>query len=1083
MHRNARLLALAAATPAMVHALTPYSAGTVGTLNSASGGQIIHRSDISNPTQALTLTPAVIGDGAVGRNGSATATARLFWQVSAYRVSDLLAAIGSGNLGDLAQYTFTYTGVTEASTTLLPAANEYRAAYLGQWEDSGAATTDVPPRGAAAQNMTDTGDGAADGQRTLFGTAIETISGFAPAQASQQVVDLNTIDQASVAQTLTAKGFNLSHLAADLAADTDLTNNFVFFTFYLDPKLATGGALTQSLTGVTLIPVENVDPKVISTGPFEVAGLHNTDSLGFKNFDHVGGTLRFEIDGSGPDQLFVDGNYNHSGGDIAIGLLAAPAIGTPVPLLLYSGSLTGAPAISLEPTTRFNLTAGSLGDGSGDAVTATFSGSAAELFWVGGSGSGWDLNVTQNWTRTNTPDHYFDVDSVTFDDLATTFAPSITGTLFPGAVSFDNDTRNYTLGGSGAIAGGTALNHNGSGEVLILGNHSYRGTTSIADPSGVLRVGNGGNSGSLGSGPVAITGELAFNRSDDITFPNAVTGSAGLLVQDGSGTLTLASNHGGSMSYDVNAGTLRVGTGGTAGALAGLASVAVTAPGTLVFDRSGTVTLDAAMEGNGGVVFRGSGIANQAAYTISGNSANFAGPVVVDQSRIAVDNYTGDLGLASGVTVHAGGTLWLSAAGTFTTPVSLSGDGWLETGGPFGAVRFQSGAELAGPVTLAGDTRIGTIGSTGILSGAISESAGSHRLELFNGSGTVNGGITLSGDNGHSGGTTVRGVVATIQHANGLGGGPVAVEAHPTNVARLSGVLLDAVTVANNFTVAASSFLAGAGGSTGTVTLNGGLLAPGNTFPGSFSAGTLVAQSGSTLDLRIDSSLLTADSAIVTGSATLAAGVVLALDDIAAVPAAMPDGTKLTLIDYTGGSLGGTFDGLADGGGVVVGLNTFVIDYDDAGKVTLRVDNSLTPYAAWAAAAGLDGTPGKEAGFEQNPEIDGLANGLEWVLGGDPLAGDDGALVTTSGNAATGLTLVFGRAADSIGEVSLFIDWGPDLNSLANTLAIGTSDVGPSGNAPTIDIDAPVAGKITVNIPAANAVGGKLFARLRATQP
>ena len=63
------------------------------------------------------------------------------------------------------------------------------------------------------------------------------------------------------------------------------------------------------------------------------------------------------------------------------------------------------------------------------------------------------------------------------------------------------------------------------------------------------------------------------------------------------------------------------------------------------------------------------------------------------------------------------------------------------------------------------------------------------------------------------------------------------------------------------------------------------------------------------------------------------------------------------------------------------------------------------------------------------------------------------------------------------------VEWGGSLNPFTHTLVIGTTDVGPSGDNPTIDIDAPAAGQVTVNIPAANAADGKLFARLKATQP
>ena len=54
---------------------------------------------------------------------------------------------------------------------------------------------------------------------------------------------------------------------------------------------------------------------------------------------------------------------------------------------------------------------------------------------------------------------------------------------------------------------------------------------------------------------------------------------------------------------------------------------------------------------------------------------------------------------------------------------------------------------------------------------------------------------------------------------------------------------------------------------------------------------------------------------------------------------------------------------------------------------------------------------------------------------------------------------------------------------LGESLTIGAARSGPETNRAGVAIDAPIAGKVTVTIPAANAVGGKLFARLCASKP
>jgi autotransporter-associated beta strand protein len=160
--------------------------------------------------------------------------------------------------------------------------------------------------------------------------------------------------------------------------------------------------------------------------------------------------------------------------------------------------------------------------------------------------------------------------------------------------------------------------------------------------------------------------------------------------------------------------------------------------------------------------------------------------------------------------------------------------------------------------------------------------------------------------------------------------------------------------------------------------------------------------------------------------------------------------------------------------------NTDDATFDNLGDGILQVTSGpgSNAYDTWSSTNSL-----ANPAFDFDSDKDGLANGIEWVLGGNPNANDNpSVLPTVSGTAAGGLTLVFNRNSASITETTLVVEWGSVLSGFANTLTIGTTDVGPSGNNPTIDIDAPSVGKVTVNIPAANAVGGKILARLKATR-
>lgn len=81
--------------------------------------------------------------------------------------------------------------------------------------------------------------------------------------------------------------------------------------------------------------------------------------------------------------------------------------------------------------------------------------------------------------------------------------------------------------------------------------------------SGAIQVGNGGVSGSLGSGNVIYNGTLIFSRSDTVVISNQISGN-GALTLAGSGTtlLTLSGT-----TTLLNNGTLQIGNGATTGTL------------------------------------------------------------------------------------------------------------------------------------------------------------------------------------------------------------------------------------------------------------------------------------------------------------------------------------------------------------------------------------------------------------------------------------------------------------------------------------------------------------------------------------
>ena len=113
-----------------------------------------------------------------------------------------------------------------------------------------------------------------------------------------------------------------------------------------------------------------------------------------------------------------------------------------------------------------------------------------------------------------------------------------------------------------ALSGADGLAKSGAGRLTLSAANDYTGDTTIN--AGTLQIGNGGASGTLGSGIVTNNASLVFNRSDSLTVGNVINGT-GSLTQNGAGTLTLSGGNGYAGGTTVNSGVLLVDATGTLG--------------------------------------------------------------------------------------------------------------------------------------------------------------------------------------------------------------------------------------------------------------------------------------------------------------------------------------------------------------------------------------------------------------------------------------------------------------------------------------------------------------------------------------
>ena len=106
---------------------------------------------------------------------------------------------------------------------------------------------------------------------------------------------------------------------------------------------------------------------------------------------------------------------------------------------------------------------------------------------------------------------------------------------------------------SGALSAG-GLRKSGDGTLVLTGGNTLTGVTVDA---GVLHVGDGGSTGSLGSGTVTNSASLVIDRAGTLTAANAIGGS-GSLTKRGSGTLVLSGISTYTGATTVESGVLRV---------------------------------------------------------------------------------------------------------------------------------------------------------------------------------------------------------------------------------------------------------------------------------------------------------------------------------------------------------------------------------------------------------------------------------------------------------------------------------------------------------------------------------------------
>jgi autotransporter-associated beta strand protein len=558
---------------------------------------------------------------------------------------------------------------------------------------------------------------------------------------------------------------------------------------------------------------------------------------------------------------------------------------------------------------------------------------------------------------------------------------------------------------TGVLSGGQLNIVGGLGTAVLTNTNTY-GATTIASGNR-LQIGNGGETGTLGTGAVTNNGALVFNRSNDFAVANVI-GGTGTLTKRGAGNLTLSVGNSYAGATVVEAGTLTINN---------VLALGDFIEGVTVLDGA-TLALSTAF----------SGFTTRDTITINGSGVNGGGAL---RNVSGNNTFTGGIVLGSDATITVAGVRLNIAVGN------------VDGGGNDLTLDTANGARLGvtsrllnlGSLTKVGEGVVELRGAGGNVTGPITINAGSLQLQTSGNaldpltSVTINGGFLQ---------------VFTNQTIGSVGGAGI------LQVDQLAGVRARLTTGGDNQSTTLSGQFLGRGElvkvGTGTMTLTGS-----NAFNGTYviDAGTLQIGNGGgsgTLSFSDQTDLVTINGAgtlafnrtgtetvnrVIAGSGTLRhigagttiLGAVNTFTGTTLVEAGTlrVDGELLGTITVSGGTLGGS----GTLGAVTVGSGGKLAAGQSPGTMTVA---SLTLNAGSEtifelAAAGVAGGP---------------SNDLIRVTGNLALNGGAISVVRGTGFSAGQYTLFeFGTLTGALTNLTI----NPLGGGFGGNLALGTNTV------------------------------------------
>jgi autotransporter-associated beta strand protein len=250
----------------------------------------------------------------------------------------------------------------------------------------------------------------------------------------------------------------------------DITNRYDGLTSVQDGILALGGVNAFG-GGLAVNPYA-----ALSVGRTNAAGtLTVSGATAVSNATMIVNLSDATTVGGGVNDLLAVGAVDLGGANHLVVRPLRPLVtGSPYTVVTYTGVSGAGTLDATAPGTRYALAVDTTVPGQ---VRLSASGAPSNLVWAGNSRR-WNLTNSVAWTSGGSPERFYDMDSVTFDDTQAGGFVGIESAVRPGSVAVGG-TRSYTWVGNGGLDGTVDLVKSGSGVLMLYNTNMHSGVTRV----------------------------------------------------------------------------------------------------------------------------------------------------------------------------------------------------------------------------------------------------------------------------------------------------------------------------------------------------------------------------------------------------------------------------------------------------------------------------------------------------------------------------------------------------------------------------------------------------------------------------